>query len=665
MSLFRLQRPRATQKARPNQTALAWLLLLALLVGAFLRASALGRMDDMLHYDEAYNGMDALALLRVPTLTPFFPGNYGREAGWIYYLALFVAAFGARPLALRLAVAFVGVLTLAATYRLGREAVGRHAAAWATAALAVFYWPVHLNQLALRANLFPLVGALAFAALLRARRTDKMAHWLLGGALLGLLIYTYYSARLWMLYGGLLLVWSWLSNPRSRKGCVVALGAAAAVCLPMLTYLLAHPTAAARLGMVEVSGLNEIKANALLWARAWFQKGDTNAEFNLPGRPILDPALGLLFLAGVAALIRDPQRRRSGLFLLGLAVVSVLPSLLSNQAPHFLRAIGLTLPIALVVGVGAAALADAARRAWNTPAALVLPLALVAVSGVISYRDLTLWLRSPEVPIFMEQHINRGINYIVAHTPDDTPVYFSPFSLSHPVLVFRAADLAPRPIGASDSHYCLPIADRAAVYFSLTLYEPGFEAWLSQWADLTVLDRQLTPQGDRVLYTIYQAVPRAGWASDQGTAIFADAVQMRLLQPIPVTVRAGDTVTITLGLRALRPLDRDYSVFVHLYGDPTPYQGGRTWGQGDSQACATYPSRMWRTNETVVQDFHLQVPADTPAGAYRVAVGVYESPAGPRLSLTWPAPQPDNYVVLQTVQVLPTASTPQGSAGPG
>jgi hypothetical protein len=61
------------------------LLLLAVLVGVFFRSNALGPMNDILHDDEAYNGMDALSLLRHPRLTPFFPGNFGREAGWIYY----------------------------------------------------------------------------------------------------------------------------------------------------------------------------------------------------------------------------------------------------------------------------------------------------------------------------------------------------------------------------------------------------------------------------------------------------------------------------------------------------------------------------------------------------------------------------------------------------
>ena len=122
MQLFRRQTNDAPlAKGGAAVPALNWLLLLALLAGVFFRWSALQPMNDMLHYDEAYNGMDALSLLRHPRLTPFFPGNFGREAGWIYLLVPFVAVFGTQALGLRLAATIVGVLTIAVTYRLERR----------------------------------------------------------------------------------------------------------------------------------------------------------------------------------------------------------------------------------------------------------------------------------------------------------------------------------------------------------------------------------------------------------------------------------------------------------------------------------------------------------------------------------------------------------------
>ena len=37
-----------------------------------------------------------------------------------------------------------------------------------------------------------------------------------------------------------------------------------------------------------------VLTNVKAWGQALFQTGDTQALFNLPGRPVLDPILGLL-----------------------------------------------------------------------------------------------------------------------------------------------------------------------------------------------------------------------------------------------------------------------------------------------------------------------------------------------------------------------------------
>ncbi len=118
------------------------LLTAILLIGAALRLNGLHAMLGMVHYDEAYYGDDALSLIAEPRLTPFFPDNFGRESLWMYILAPSLAVFGAGAFALRVVAIFTGVLTLAAVYRLARELIGRRAALWSMAALAVLFWHV-------------------------------------------------------------------------------------------------------------------------------------------------------------------------------------------------------------------------------------------------------------------------------------------------------------------------------------------------------------------------------------------------------------------------------------------------------------------------------------------------------------------------------------------
>jgi len=652
----------AVNNHSPGGSWTVWVVLFAILLGSFVRWAALGPMNDMLHYDEAYNGMDALSLLHSPRLTPFLPGNYGREAGWCYVLVPFVALFGATPFALRLAATMTGVLTLAASCRLGREVLGARGGIWVAAALSLLYWHVHLSHLALRAILFPLLGALAFAFLLAAFRSGRTLYWVLGGVGIGLLAYTYFSAYAWILYALLCLGAILLLGRRRRQGALFALVAIAILVLPMALYGLQNAgTTLDRPGTVAVLNPQGIERNVHLWSRAWFQEGDTNAEFNLPGRPILDPYLGALFVLGLVGLPFVARRRWYSAWTLGLGVLALLPSLFSNFAPHFLRAAGCTVPIAIIAGAGAVTIEKGLRRLLDWRFVSLLPLLLLALAGVQTYRDFHLrWLQDPELFVFMEQHVNRAINFVKDSAPAGTPVYFSPLAPTHPVLVFRAADLAPRRIEAFDSHNCLVVPEQLTVYVSLTMYEPGFEEHLSRWADVgTLATFRSRPQGGPQS-SVFLATPR--WPSDLDdtpvTAKFADTIALYPAGSLPPSIPAGGTMPVDLAWRALAPLDQAYSAFVHLYGDPTPYEGGSMWSQGDNQLCPSHPSWTWKTEELIVQRFELPVPADIPPGRYTVAVGVYASANGARLPITAPSSRPGDYAAVQEVEIIPAETNP-------
>lgn len=606
-----------------------------LLIGAFLRWNHPAPLSDMLSYDEAYYGLDTLSLIESPRLTPFLPANLGRQSLWCYVLIPFVAIFGAHPFALRLAAAFVGILTVAAVYRLGKEMMGQGAARWAALAFCVAQWPVHQSGLAMRAVLWPLIGTLLFSSLMQAHRTNRMAIWVEAGIWVALLWYTYFSALLWILYAALLLIGWGLWDKERRQGVTTAILVGTLLSLPMLVYIYQHPQdVLGRPQGVRVSSLAELASGARAWARVWFAPSDDPGRYN-PLSPVVDTGLAFLFLIVLFALWGAIRRRWQALWLVGLIPVSLLPSLLSRDAPHFLRAAGLTVPVAMLVGAGAWKLEWGLRRVHRrqTPVGLLSVILLMLLTAVLTHQAIRRWYRHPYVFLLMEQHVNQGANFIRTAVPEETPVYFSPFYSSHPVIAFRRADLAPRPVGAFDSHHCMVISQSPAVYVSVTLYEPDFRQKLSPWAETTVLFQD--PGENPPRYTVFQAVMKPESLQGPGTvqAVFGDQIEMRLPAPISPTVDAGATVPIHLTLRALRPLDRAYSVFIHLYGDPTPYEGGPLWSQADTPACEPYFSNLWRPTERIVQTFPLSIPPSIPPGRYWVGAGIYDSTTGIRLSL--------------------------------
>lgn len=112
-----------------------------LLVALFLRLWKLGELPPGLAHDEAYNGLDALALLnfdtfpifhegwelyanevhgdqpiRLTNIPVFLEGNYGREPITAYFMALAIYLFGEESLAIRIVPALFGVLAVFSTY---------------------------------------------------------------------------------------------------------------------------------------------------------------------------------------------------------------------------------------------------------------------------------------------------------------------------------------------------------------------------------------------------------------------------------------------------------------------------------------------------------------------------------------------------------------------
>lgn len=633
----------------------SWLILLVLVFfsGVFLRWASLDKLSSMSHTDEAWNGIDALGLLRQPRLTPFMPTNNGREAGWMYAVALFVAVFGANPFALHLTSAFTSVVTLAVMSRLGRELFGPPGALWTMGALAIFYWPVHLSQQALRINSFIFMGVVIATLLLVAERRKQVRWWAAAGVALGLSVYTYFAASLLIAYCGMLLAgMGLLSKDRQRRlSALAALLCTAVVVTPMGLYVLTHTAQFFfRPASVFQATPASLAYSLQRWAGAWFVQGDVNGEFNLTGRPILDLYTGILAVLGLPGLFILARQRRYGLVLLGWGVATWFPSLISDQPPHFLRSAGLTVPIAVVLGAGAQWLSLLLQRAVRRNWAHWLPLLLFVAAGFSVYVDLHIkWINDLSTYKFMETHINSGFNYLRLHALPGDSVYASPFASDHPVVVFRQAELAPRHVAGFVSSQCLPVPDHRADYIVATMYEPRFANALAQWAQVTVLDQDTAPGYPNPRYTVFAAEPREAQLHPAGLPVvrFDDWLEVRLLKSLPTAVKPGDTLSVTLGIQPLKKPEIYPSLFVHLYGIPTPYQGGKLWAQADSEVCASYAAPLWDTAETIIQTFTLTLPPDLPPGSYTVALGAYPAPAGKRMSVTTPSVAPDYAVFYQ------------------
>ena len=247
-------------------------LMVVVLVAAWFRVHRLDTVPPGPHFDAIINGqiVDEFILPALPAwlrpATPIVPwltiqanpnGPDLQEHGWLYHITLAVSlqTIGRNVLGMRFPDVMWGLLGVAACYALARRLFGRSTALVATAAQAVSLWSVLLGRAGLRAGTIVPILALSACAFWEAwrkapdptgfKKLSGLFRFALSGALLGLSIYGYLSARPMVLaffafaaYLGLTRRVEW---KRLLPGLATFLATAAVVAAPLLLYLSAHP----------------------------------------------------------------------------------------------------------------------------------------------------------------------------------------------------------------------------------------------------------------------------------------------------------------------------------------------------------------------------------------------------------------------------------------
>jgi hypothetical protein len=120
--------------------------------------------------------------------------------------------------------------------------------------------------------------------------------------------------------------------------------------------------------------------------------------------------------------------------------------------------------------------------------------------------------------------------------------------------------------------------------------------------------------------------------------------------PSKSPIRAGESLKVYLYWQSSEAPPRDFTAFVHLLDG-----SGILRAQSDSAPRnGTYPTSIWTPGETILDSHTLTLPQDTPPGAYRLEIGMYEWPSLQRLLITDAEnhTKGDHYVLPETVQVI-------------
>lgn len=624
-------------------------MVVCLLAAAVLRIPGLTETPPGLHYDEAANAILA-AEIGLQGERPVFIASYtGKEVLFFYLAGVLMRLAGPSVLSLRLAAAFLGLLTVAATYSVGRALLAdRRVALLAAALLASSFWHLVFSRLGFRAISQPLLQALAVLALFRGLRRPDWRWFVLAGLFLGLAAYTYLAARLFPIPLLLALLPVLVSGRQRVSQLALVALIAGVVLVPLLLYFWRNPGAFwVRIEQVapgDTLGLGESYLRAL---GMFFLVGDPYWRFNLPGRPLFNWFWGGLGLVGWASLLWRWRtwwydwQKAAVLLLLLVPWLMILPTALAvgEIVPSNLRAVGLIPFVFYLPALGLLLLLDQLARLLRRPRQpLATPLArlglfdgydfnvtfvallvLLAGSALTARTYFQEWGRRADLFYDSDGDLVAVAAFLDEEAPPASHLYVAAAHYRHPTLAFLSPEYERIRWLPGSQALVLPANGSALYVFPHN--SPAPEWALPYLEQGQQLPGPLGPQGEPLFEAYYLSEPARPDVARTLDANFGSAVTLLGYEATPGA--SGQTLPLLLywridGQRAGSPRP-----FVHLLD-----AWGHRWSQLEADA---YPAEQWAPGDVVVQRVDLPLPDGLPPGNYRLRLGLFDEQTGKRL----------------------------------
>jgi hypothetical protein len=403
--------------------------------------------------------------------------------------------------------------------------------------------------------------------------------------------------------------------------------------------------------------------------------GDPHWRQFVADTPVFEPLGAILFYAGIALALWRWRRPAYAYILLWLPV-ALLPGMLSEGAPNFLRPIAAvttayTFP-ALATSellawmrrrVGHLALREGRATLWTVGALGVVLALLVGVVSLNAWRTfdgyILRWPRHPDAR-FAYNSTTLDVSRYLDHSPEIEHVLLSghfPADLDPEMVArtLRRTDLEPR---WADVRQALVFPAGASSGAPTYLVQPDYFSVDPLLHELFVKDaplREQTTEDGTFVFAVYRlqveslaerlAAVRgspAGWSGatafpnglpDDWTALegpvsFGGQVLLLGYEVLNESPAPGDVVTLLTYWQAAGPGPAAGITFLHLLGpDGAVVSGYDGFGA---------PPNRWQAGDTVVQVHRFALPGDLAPGVYPLELGWYERDSGVRWAVDMP-----------------------------
>ncbi|GIW08417.1 MAG: hypothetical protein KatS3mg060_3222 [Dehalococcoidia bacterium] len=556
----------------------------------------------------------------------------------LYFLLLkgWVTLSGETDVAARFFSVIASVVTVPLIWWLGRQLAGPLAGGTAALIAAISPASLYYGQEIRMYALIPPLVVLALGSFLKASK-GQARWWIVHATSLILLAHLHYFAALvlpvsWALALGRLVV--------VGRGRWLAGWAAAQIGVAILTvpYLLYRFGAASGYQSASAGDLTPI---AIVWrgavglllghhlerVTAVLRDGLASADHILS----LQLLLPLLVVLGVGLV----PSRRDGWPLLAAALVTpvgLIAIILLTGRDFVSRYLIVTAPVLwLLIGIGVTRLA----RRWR-------PLGAAGFAAVIVPSAVALALYHQ--PAYARDDFRSAASYVAANAePGDVVLLNAGYAFkafehyfdgSAPVVALPAAT---------------PPDDRQLDEATARAVAGAARAWLVLWQDYYsdprgIVQSRLERDGLQIDGQAFHGVnlarylllsplapsatPSIGHRADFGGEIRLLGYDV-VVDPPDNPARRSGLVRVRLYWQALRPLAASYRVFVQLVNPLYHVYAAKD----NRPVFDRFPTTRWPPETTVVDDYRLALLPGTPAGEYRLSVGLYDEATGQRLSV--------------------------------
>ncbi len=565
-------------------------------------------------------------------------------------LYLWLRLAGSSPLAVRFLSAFIGTLTVAVVYPLGRHLFGRRAGWLATLLAAVSPVLVYYSQ---ETRMYGLVTLLATASVYWAMRAER-------GSILPYLFttlaaaYTHYYAFFVVIAENLAIVPALFRRRRPGLGRWLAAQGVMA-----LAYL---PWIAVQTGFLQGK------------ASARFAEWDLSTALRIVGETVRAFSAGLALpstaawaiaavfltalLAGLLAVLRRPNSPRpwspgeGGLIVACLLVPLFLAWAVNPIMPFFYpRYLLLIAPIFYLLAAWGVSAWGGLQRPWSAVGAVLLLAG--SAWGLYGYYTDDAYLKGHygQMMAYVQAQARPGDALILAnqlqrplfeyYRPQGLDAYFFPrqgILLEDPRTAGELEAIAARHPRLWLVRFGNPAEYDPNGTLTRWLATHGSKAYFGGWVDADLSLYVMSPSAGA--QALYHPLRR-----DLGgrVALLGYALNTDRLAP-------GETLLLTLYWQTLTPMDRRYTVFTHLLD-----AANRIRGQMDSEPLGgSLPTNLWTVGQVIQDNYALTVDADAAPGPHLLEAGMYLLATGERLPVYDPASGESlgDRVVLGIIEVV-------------